>query len=151
MKLTLKIKLLPTDEQKVLLLETIKEANAACNSISEAAFSQKLFNQYNLHKEVYHTHKASFNLSAQMVVRCISKVSDSYKLDRKKVRNFREYGSIAYDSRILTYRPNNEVSIWTVNGRQKMSYVCHNEKYIPYIKGESDLVYKKGKFFLFRL
>lgn len=150
MKLTLKIKLLPSKEQKMLLLGTLKEANTACNSISKIAFTQKLFNQYRLHREVYHSHKASFNLSAQMVVRCISKVTDSYKMDRKKLRKFREYGSIAYDSRILTYRPNNEVSIWTTGGRQKMNYVCHNEKYIPYIKGESDLVYKKGKFFLFQ-
>ena len=150
MKLTLKIKLLPSNEQNKLLLQTLKEANTACNSISKVAFNQRFFNQYKLHKEVYHTHKNSFNLSAQMVVRCISKVSDSYKLDRKKIRTFREYGSIAYDSRILTYRPNNEVSIWTVGGRQKMNYVCHNKKYIPYIKGESDLIYNKGKFYLFQ-
>jgi hypothetical protein len=37
MKLTLKIKLLPTGDQYQALLETIKEANAACNLISEIA------------------------------------------------------------------------------------------------------------------
>jgi hypothetical protein len=31
-----------------------------------------------------------------------------------------------------------------------MPFVCHNPKYLPYIKGESDLVYKKGKFYLFQ-
>ena len=35
MKLTLKIKLLPTDEQANLLLETMKEANTVCNAISD--------------------------------------------------------------------------------------------------------------------
>ena len=32
MKSTLKIKLLPTDKQANLLLETMKEANAVCNA-----------------------------------------------------------------------------------------------------------------------
>ena len=32
MKLILKMKLLPTDEQANLLLETMKEANAVCNA-----------------------------------------------------------------------------------------------------------------------
>ena len=31
-----------------------------------------------------------------------------------------------------------------------MPFVCHNPKYLPYIKGEADLVFKKGKFYLFQ-
>lgn len=150
MKLTLKIKLLPTDEQADLLLNTIKEANAACNAISDIAWERKCFQQFRLHKESYYAVKSSFNLSSQIIVRCISKVADSYKLDRKSKRIFRELGGITYDSRILTYRPDNMVSIWSVGGRLKIQFVCHNLKYLPYIKGESDLVYKKGKFYLFQ-
>lgn len=149
MKLTLKIKLLPNDSQKELLLSTLKEANSACNIISETAFNQKLFNQFKLHYVCYNVIKSSFNLSAQMVVRAISKVADSYKLDKKCQRVFREYGSISYDSRIVTYK-NSIVSIWAIGGRTKIPFVCHNTKYLPYIKGEADLVYKKGKFYLFQ-
>lgn len=150
MKLTLQIKLLPTDEQGKLLLETMKEANTACNEISNIAFTKKLYNQYKLHHETYYPIKSAFNLSAQMVVRCISKVVDAYKLDKKVQRKFRQFGAITYDPRILTYKPDNIISLWTVKGRLKIPFVCHNPKYLPYIKGEADLVFKKGKFYLFQ-
>ena len=150
MKLTLKIKLLPSKEQADLLLETMKEANTVCNAISSVAWEKKVFNNFKLHHEVYHDYKARFNLSSQMLIRCIAKVADSYKLDKKTKRTFKPLGSIAYDSRIMTYKPDNIVSLWCLGGRQKIEFVCHNKKYIPYIKGEADLVYKKRKFYLFQ-
>ena len=150
MKLTLKIKLLPTDEQVNLLLETMKEANAVCNAISEVAWQKRIFNNFKLHHEVYHSYKATFQLSSQMLIRQIAKVADAYKLDKKTKRTFKPLGSIAYDNRIMTYKPNNVVSLWCIGGRQKIDFVCHNPAYIPYIKGEADLVYKKGKFYLFQ-
>jgi len=150
MKLTLKIKLLPTDEQADLLLETIQETNAACNAISDVAWSKRIFNNFKLHHEVYHPYRATFKLSSQMLIRSIAKVADAYKLDKKTKRTFRPLGSIAYDARIMTYKPNNIVSLWCIGGRHKISFVCHNPSYLPYIKGEADLVYKKGKFYLFQ-
>ena len=150
MKLTLKIKLLPTDEQANLLLETMKEANAVCNAISDVAWQEKIFNNFKLHHKVYHSYKATFNLSSQMLIRQIAKVADAYKLDKKVKRQFKPLGSIAYDSRIMSYKPNNIVSLWCIGGRQKINFVCHNPNYIPYIKGEANLVYKKGKFYLFQ-
>ena len=150
MKLTLKIKLLPTDEQANLLLDTMKEANAVCDAISEIAWQEKIFNNFKLHRKVYHLYKATFNLSSQMLIRQIAKVADAYKLDKKTKRTFKPLGSIAYDSRIMTYKPNNVVSLWCIGGRQKIDFVCHNPDYIPHIKGEADLVYKKGKFYLFQ-
>jgi len=150
MKLTLKIKLLPTDEQANLLLDTMKEANTVCNAISDVAWQEKIFNNFRLHHKVYHSYKATFNLSSQMLIRQIAKVADAYKLDKKVKRQFKPLGGIAYDSRIMTYKPNNIVSLWCIGGRQKINFVCHNPDYIPYIKGEADLVYKKGKFYLFQ-
>lgn len=150
MKLTLKIKLLPTAEQANLLLETLRETNAVCNAISGVAWEKRIFNNFKLHHEVYHVYKATFKLSSQMLIRSIAKVADSYKLDKKTKRVFRPLGSIAYDARIMTYKPDNVVSLWCIGGRQKIDFVCHNPDYIPYIKGEADLVYKKGKFYLFQ-
>lgn len=150
MKLTLKIKLLPTAEQVDLLLETIRETNAACNAISDVAWSKRIFNNFKLHHEVYHTYKATFKLSSQCLIRAIAKVADAYKLDKKTKRTFRPLGGIAYDSRIMTYKPDNIVSLWCIGGRQKIKFICHNSAYLPYIKGEADLVYKKGKFYLFQ-
>ena len=150
MKLTLKIKLLPTDKQANLLIDTMKQANTVCNAISDVAWQEKIFNNFKLHHKVYHSYKATFNLSSQMLIRQIAKVADAYKLDKKAKRQFKPLGSIAYDSRIMTYKPNNVVSLWCIGGRQKIDFVCHNLDYIPYIKGEADLVYKKGNFYLFQ-
>ena len=150
MKLTLKIKLLPTNEQVDLLLDTMKEANTVCNAISDVAWENRIFNNFKLHHRTYHAYKSTFQLSSQMFIRQIAKVADAYKLDKKTKRTFKPLGSIAYDSRIMTYKPNNVVSLWCIGGRQKIDFVCHNLGYIPYIKGEADLVYKKGKFYLFQ-
>lgn len=150
MKLTLKIKLLPTSEQAGVLIQTMREANAVCNAISDVAWQNEVFNQFKIHNLCYHGFKSTFNLSSQMLVRCIGKVADAYKLDKKTKRTFRPLGSIAYDSRIMTYKPDNVVSLWCIGGRQKIKFVCHNPAYLPYIKGEADLVYKKGKFYLFQ-
>jgi IS605 OrfB family transposase len=150
MKLTLQIKLLPDKHQSELLLKTIKEANTACNAISEIAFTKRMYNQFRLHKEVYYLIKDSFKLSAQMIIRCISKVTDAYKLDRKTRRDFKPLGAITYDCRIMNYKPNNIVSLWAIGGRLNIPFVCHNAKYLPYIKGEGDLVYRKDKFYLFQ-
>ncbi len=141
---------MPTDEQANLLLETMKEANAVCNAISDVAWEKKIFNNFKLHHEVYHAYKATFKLSSQILIRCIAKVADAYKLDKKTKRTFRPLGSIGYDSRIMTYKPNDIVSLWAIGGRIKIPFVCHNRNYLPYIKGEADLVYKKGKFYLFQ-
>jgi len=149
MKLILQIKLLPTKEQKQSLLDTIKISNLACNKISEIAWDNQEFNQYRLHHIVYHPIKSSFNLTAQVVVRIIAKVIDSYKLDRITKRFFKPFGAITYDTRILSYsNKSQEVSIWSVNGRLKIPFVCHRPDWIPFIKGEADLVTRKGKFFL---
>lgn len=150
MKLTLQIKLLPDKDQSELLLKTMKEANNACNAISEIAFTKRMYNQFRLQKEVYYLIKESFQLSAQMVIRCISKVADAYKKDRNSRRDFKPLGAITYDSRIMNYKPNNIVSLWAIGGRLNIPFVCHNAKYLPYVKGEGDLVTRKGKFYLFQ-
>jgi len=149
MKLTLQIKLLPDDEQAKSLIETLKECNRICNNISNTAWQNKIFNKFKLHNLVYHPIKKSSKLSAQALVRCIGKVADSYRLDKKVQRRFKPLGAIAYDTRILSYKKIS-VSIWSVDGRLKIPFICHNPKYLPYIKGEADLVYKKNKFYLFQ-
>lgn len=147
MILTLKIKLNPTEEQKALLLDTIKLVNKTCNTISDIAWENKVFNQFKTHKLVYHSIKNTTNLSAQIIVRAIAKVSDTYKTDRKIKHVFKPFGAITYDSRVLTYKKE-IVSVWCVGGRQKIPFTIFNREYFQYIKGEADLLYRKGKFFL---
>jgi len=149
MKLTLQIKLLPDEYQAKSLLKTIKECNKACNEISEVAWQNKIFNQYKVHHLVYYQIKEKFKLSAQVVVRCISKVINAYKLGRKKQRQFKILGAVTYDPRILSYRKK-FLSIWTIDGRLKIPFICHNPKRLSYVQGEAYLITRKGKFYLFQ-
>ena len=150
-KLTAKVHLKPTPEQAELLLQTMREANSACDRISVWAWENRTWGQYKIHHGTYHDIKASTRLSAQVVVRCISKVTDAYKLDRRRQRSFRPLGAITYDPRILSYKFDHcTASIWTVQGRQKIPYVTgeHHAKLLQYAQGEADLAYVKGKFYL---
>ncbi len=143
------IKLLPTNEQAYVLRETLERANEAANAISEIAWENNSFGQYKLHKLAYHETKARFDLSSQMIVRAISKVADAYKLDRKRKRDFKPLGAIAYDDRILRYY-DDAVSIWTIEGRQHIPYVCdeRTEEMLKLRQGESNLLYRDGKWYL---
>ena len=151
MQLTAKIKLLPSPQQTDALMRTLKTANTACNHISECAWQKATFEQFSLHKLTYYEVRERFNLSAQMTVRCISKVADAYKLDRKTKRSFRPQGAIAYDSRILRWKQDRqEISIWTMEGRQTIAFAGgeHQQKLLKSQKGESSLILTDGSFYL---
>ena len=151
MKLTAKAKLLPDKEQAVFLKQTILVCNKACNHISEKAWTDKVFGQYNLQKLLYGTIKETFILTAQIVIRCIGKVADAYKLDKKTQRKFKPLGAITYDSRILSWKTEKQIiSIWTVGGRLKIPYVCgeRQKELLNFQQGETDLVLIDGKFYL---
>ncbi len=151
MKLTAQVRLNPTDEQAQALLQTLEQANAACNAMSQRAWETRTFSRFKLHHLVYHDMRAQTGLSAQVLIRCIAKVADAYALDKRTLRTFRPHGAIAYDDRILKWHTERrEVNIWTVDGRQRISYSAGERQHelLRYRQGESDLVYRKGKFFL---
>src|SRR5215510_5962498 len=97
MKLIAQVKLNPTREQHAALLATLTEANAVCDAISAATWQAREFRRLPLQKLVYHDIKDSFHLGAQILIRCIAKVADAYKLDRKTQRTFQPHGAIAFD------------------------------------------------------
>lgn len=151
MKLTLQIRLLPTDEQAVMLKKTFSVFNEACNTISQIAWGRHVFKQFHLHKGVYYSIKEAYHLSSQLVVRAISKVADAYKLDKKEQRHFREFGAITYDSRVLSYNINKSIcSISLIGGREKIAFTCYRPQLMQYAKGEADLVLIKEKFYLYQ-
>jgi IS605 OrfB family transposase len=150
-KLIAQVKLLPSKEQADALKETLARANAACDAISGVAWENKVFKQYALHKLTYHESKHELNLSAQIIVRCIAKVADAYKLGKETKRTFKRQGAIAFDDRILTWFMDKQlVSIWTVAGRQKIPYTFgeRQKRLLESRLGETDLVYRKGSFYL---
>jgi putative transposase len=152
MKIISQIKLTPTPFQAESLRRTLETANAACNAISRVAWEQQTFGKYDLQKLTYQRVKSDYGLSAQMVIRCLAKVGDSYKLDRKKQRRYSKHGSIAYDDRILSFNLERQtVSIWTVDGRYRaIPFVCgeRQRQLLQARQGESDLVYRHGQFYL---
>jgi putative transposase len=152
MKLTAAVKLQPTPEQRQLLYATLERANSACNLIIEQAWAAQVFRRVPVHHLSYTDVRAHFDLSAQLVVRCIGKVVDAYKLDKKAKRLFKKRGAVPYDSRILNFHLQDQtVSIWVLGGREIIPFVtgAHQQALLQYQRGESDLVYHKGEFFLY--
>jgi len=135
------------------LRQTLEQANDACNYLSERAWDAKVFRQFALHRLTYYDVRNKFpELSAQMVVRCTGKVSAAYKLGKKTKRTFAPLGSIAYDERILRwYVSQSLVSIWTIAGRQRIPFVCgeRQRQLLARQHGESDLVLRQGRWYLF--
>ena len=145
MKITVNLKLTPTDEQAKVLFQTLEACNALCNDLSRFAFETKTFGQFVLHKAKYYEIRTGSVLSSQMIVRCIAKVSDSYKVDRTTLHIFRKWSAQPYDDRIFSFKEGDQVSLWTVAGRMKIPFVCgeHQRKFLRFRKGEVDLVYSK--------
>jgi putative transposase len=152
MRLTIQLKLQPTPEQADALRRTLERANEACNYISRVAWEARTFRQFAVHTLVYQPVRETFALAAQMAVRCIAKVADAYKLDKQVQRSFAPHGAIAYDDRILSFAlPKSAVSIWTLDGRQSIPFVCgeRQRQLIASQRGETDLALVNGEWYLF--
>jgi IS605 OrfB family transposase len=126
MKLALKVKLLTNEKESDQLRQVMLSFNRAANYVSKVAFDSKTFGQVNLHKLVYYEIKQQFNLSSQIAIRVIGKVTDVYKNKKQRVSQveFREMGSIDYDTRNLTIKGNNVLSIMILGKRAKIQYRC---------------------------
>jgi len=126
----------------------MRVANAVCGAISEVAWQEKIFNKVKLHHKVYHPLRSTFKLSSQMLIRSIAKVADAYALDKKTKRKFKPLGAIAYDARIMTYKPNNVVSLWCLGGRQKL-ILCATSLNISLLSREKQTWFTKKESFSF--
>jgi IS605 OrfB family transposase len=152
MRLTVQLRLLPTPEQADALKRTLETANTACNYISQVAWESKTFRQFPIHPLTYSAVRETFGLAAQLTVRCIAKVADAYKLDRKTQRIFQPDGAIPFDDRILSYtHQNTAVSIWTLDGRQEIPFICgeRQRQLLASRRGETDLACVGGNWYLF--
>lgn len=103
-----------------------------------------------MHKLVYAEARERFSLSAQVTVRCIAKVADAYKLDTKTQRTFRADSAQPYDDRIFRFLNDDAISIWTLNGREKVACVTgeHQRVLLKHCKGEVDLMRVRGVFYV---
>lgn len=149
MKLVAKVKLLTDAAQFRGLENTLRAANAACDWISEQAWSAKEFSGYGIQALLYRQVRSRFALSAQMAVRCVAKVVDAYKLDRNTMRVFSPTGAIGYDDCILSWHPG-AVSIRAEGGRLKIPFAAgpRQLELLKFRQGESDLILCNGAFYL---
>ena len=150
MKLVANLRLKPDTEQEATLRDTLERCNEACNWLSGQAFASKIFRQYDLQKAYYYPLREQFGLTAQVAIQCIKKTADSYKVDQKKQRVFRKHAAQPYDDRIVRFMSDDRVSLWVLEGRAKIAYACggHQRKLMEHRKGEVDLMFVRGKWYL---
>lgn len=156
MKLVANIQLKPTAEQAKVLKATLERCNAACNELSKRGFDAGVIRQYDLHKLVYADIRKDFGLTAQAAVLCIAKVADAYKTHKANGRKvdapmqFRKHAAQPYDDRIFRLMADDMVSIWTLDGRAKLPFVCGDRQraLLQHRKGEVDLMLVRGKWYL---
>ncbi len=150
MLLTIKVKLLTNQEHHDILLKTMERFNDACNYISAVAWENQRFGKIGLQKILYYDVRELFGLSAQMTVRAVGKVSESYKIDDRKQHHFRHHGATVYDKRILSPKGADRVSILTLEGRILVPVVYGEFRKLDKkrIRGQADLVYIKNVFYL---
>ena len=152
MLLTIKAKLNPTDEQYNALLSTMERFNEACNYVSSISFQEQTFNKRTLQKQHYRYIRNNYGLSAQLAVRAIAKVSESYKGKghRQELHTFKPHSAVVYDQRILSFKALDLVSILTLEGRKliPLSIGAYAQLEQRRIRGQADLILQKDVFYL---
>jgi IS605 OrfB family transposase len=154
MNLTIKIKLLTNEEQHNRLLSTMKAFNSACNHISELAFNNKTFSKIKIQQMCYYEIRRDFGLSAQMVIRAIGKVCESYsiKATRKSLHTFKDTGAMVFDDRILSFKGLELASMLTLDGRLEVPMMIaeyHRGTLMGRrIRGQADLILDNNIFYL---
>ncbi len=151
MKLTIQLQVLPDAEQRAVLLTTMERFNQAATFAAKVGFEAGVFSQPSIHKLCYQEIRARFGLSAQMAVRAIGKAVECFKRDKTVCPVFKPHGAITYDQRILGFKGVDRVSLWTMTGRMvlALAYGAYQGERFDRIKGQCDLVYRDGKFFLY--
>nr|WP_319507138.1 transposase [uncultured Methanolobus sp.] len=146
----MKVKLYPDEYQHKALLETMERFNEACNYVSKIAWSTHTFGKVGIQKIVYYDVRDKYHLSAQMVVRAVGKVAESYRIDKTCLHEFRKQGAIVYDQRILTFKATDEISILTLEGREriKIKYGEYRQLDMERVRGQADLIYHNNTFYL---
>jgi IS605 OrfB family transposase len=150
MKLTMQLQLLPTADQKADLLETMERFNEAATFAARVGFEHKVYGQVSIHGLCYHEIRERFGLSSQMAVRAIAKAVECFQRDKSICPIFKPRGAICYDQRVLSFKGLTTVSLWAMRGRLLVPFVCgaYQRERQGRIKGQADLVYRKGKFYL---
>ena len=144
--------LLPDAEQAARLLSTMERVNEAATFAARCGFDAGVFSQPSVHALAYREIRSRFGLSAQMAVRAIGKAVECFLRGKKACPTFKPHGAITYDERIFSFKGMDRVSLWALpEGRVivPLIYGEYQKQRFDRIKGQADLVYRKGKFYLY--
>ena len=172
-KLVVSVHLYPDAAQEAALWDTLALCNKAANLASAQAFRMRVMSRQSLQRMAYGDLKA-MGLSAQPAIHVARKVSDAYATLRANIRagnlgdpgskrrvkaeskpiTFRADAAQPYDDRCLSWQLDRRtVSIWTMAGRLAgIGFRCSPAQLTrlrEYRQGESDLVHRDGKWFLY--
>ena len=172
-KLVVQVRLLPTPEQAAALEATLRACNEAATWAGKIAFEKDVKRNFALREHTYGEIRARWGLGAQAAQHVVKKTCDAYAALKanlkagnlgtrgsKRYRRatekpiaFRPQGAQPYDDRMLSWQvPERRISIWTVRGRVKdVAFTASPEQLATlamYRKGESDLLYRDGMWFL---
>ena len=148
---TITVKLRTTEKTADALDDTMQRFNQACNHLSELAWKLQEFRAFTLHEIAYHDTRARFQLPAQLTVRALAKVADSYKTDRSIQHVFGMQSAVVFDSRCFKLKNLSSVELTTTKGR--FSFVmAHGGKQRAQldgaVTGEADLLFRDGSYYL---
>jgi len=134
------------------LLSTMERMNAAANWLAPRAFEHKLADKRRLQRLFYYDMRADFGLPSQMAIRTIAKVCDAYVRDRSICPTFRPRGSVAYDTRLYSFKKEStEITLTTLDGRIRCPILFRDadrERLLSSKYGEADLVFRDNEFYL---
>lgn len=154
---TVKIQVLPSQSEKILLDNTISVYRNACNFVSDYVFCTHDLKQFSLNKALYSNLRELFGLKSQMTQSVFKTVIARYKtvLENRKEWLQPFFRKPEYD---LVWNRDYSLtkdcfSVNTLNGRVKLSYVSKGMlKYFDhtiYKFGTAKLVNKHDKYYLY--
>lgn len=92
----MRIRLLPTDTQKALLLSVMERFNEAANFAAKVGFDAGVFSQPSIHELAYRAIRERFGLSSQLAVRAIGKAAEVFRRDKTACPVLKPHGAITY-------------------------------------------------------
>lgn len=149
--LTSKVRILPDEEQKDLLLRTMQSYTSACNYVSAHIFSTGCMHRRSLHDELYYKLRTKFSLRSQMAESVIRTVLARYRsLDSSHkpwilIRFNKPQCDLVWNR---DYSLKGDIfSVNTLDGRKKISFARPSSSLDGKL-GTAKLVYRHGKFYL---
>lgn len=156
MVITMKIKLLTSDQEAKNLQRTMEAYRDVCNYVSEYIFETHIMKQKELHDRLYYKIRSQFGLKSQMTCSVIRTVIAKYKtiLEKEKYWIKAVFKKPQYE---LVWNKDysftsNAISVCTLNGRSKIPFEKKGmEKYFNkeiYRYGTARLINKNGIYYM---